>query len=465
MSRIAIQCPPLGVSVFTGTLAEWKVQPGETIQKDQAILVIETDKVSNDVLAAAAGVIDDIVVQAGEVVEPEQVLGYIETSGTRSATAPVPAAATATTNGKSATPPPAPSAPATAVATPVAPPAAATPSSNGHAHGAASADGKPHRYTPRVRRLIREAGLSATELGTIRGTGRHGRVTPADIERFLASGRVAEQAATTPAYAPLAAAPAPAATAAAPAPKPASPVMPIPVPTGEERWTSERLSTIRRTIATYLRNSVDQAVHTVSIDECDVTALLALRKRLNAQVEQRYGLRLTLTTFIAKAVAMSLREFPLLNSILDLDAGEIRTAGHVHLGIAVDAPQGLTVPVVRYADTMGLVALQQEINRVAGLVREGKAQLSDLQGATYTITNAGAEGSIASTPIINYPNVGILGVNKIRRMPVVRNDEIVIRDIMNVSACFDHRLVDGVYNVRFVNRVIGYLEEPASMLL
>lgn len=475
MARIAIQCPPLGVSVFTGILAEWKVAPGETIAKDQAILVIETDKVSNDVLASAGGVLDAIQVQVGEVVEPEQVLGYIETSGERTATVAAPAAkpAAAEVNGKTATPPP-PVAAATATAVAVSAPV--QPSTNGHSAPESNGCGRPHKYTPSVRRLMRENSLTDQDMGTIRGSGLNGRIKASDVERYVAGGRKAEQAAATPAYAPLAAAPAPASAVAqaGPAASPAAPApvakvapvaVAIPVASGEERWTTSKVTTARKTIATYLRNSVDQAVHTVSIDECDVTELLALRKRMNADIEKQYGIKLTLTTFIAKAVAMALTEYPLLNSVLDLEKGEIHTAHHVHLGIAVDAPQGLTVPVIRHADSLGLLALQQEINRMAALVREGKAQLSDLQGSTYTITNAGAEGSIASTPIINFPNVGILGVNKIRRMPVVREDTIVIRDIMNLSACFDHRLVDGVYNVRFVNRVIGYIQEPATMLL
>jgi len=488
MARIAIQCPPLGVSVFTGILAEWKVAPGDTITKDQAILVLETDKVSSEVLASAGGVLDAIEVQVGDVVEPEMILGYIETSGERSVAAAAPAAqpiakpAAAEANGKTAAPPP----PAATTATAVAAPAPAQPSSNGHGATESNGSGRPHKYTPSVRRLMRENTITDQDMGTIRGSGLNGRIKASDVARFIASGRKAEQAAAAaPAYAPLAVAPAPAPVpvaakpapvaapvAAAPAPVVAAPVakaapapVAIPVASGEERWTTSKVTTARRTIATYLRNSVDQAVHTTSIDECDVTELLALRKRMNLDLEKHHGIKLTLTTFIAKAVAMALTEYPLLNSVLDLEKGEIHTAQHVHLGIAVDAPQGLTVPVIRFADSLGLLALQQEINRMATLVREGKAQLSDLQGSTYTITNAGSEGSIASTPIINFPNVGILGVNKIRRMPVVRDEAIVIRDIMNLSACFDHRLVDGVYNVRFINRVIGYIQEPATMLL
>lgn len=465
MARVPIKCPPLGVSVFTGVLAEWFVQPGDQVKVDQPLWAVETDKVTQEVLSPAAGVIEELLVEPGEVVEPEMIVGYIgDGSGTATAKeAPAQAAAAAAASASPANADPPKAAPATTVAAP-----APAPSSNGAASGNGLAvAGRPHRYSPRIRRLMREHKLSEAELGSIRGSGRQGRLTAADVERYLASGRKAEQAAPAGAVAPLPPPP-PAAVAQGPAaaPRPA-PVAAIPTPLapGEESWETSRLTTIRKTIATYLRASVDNAVHTVSIDECEVTRLLAARKSINEVVVPQYGIKITLTAMVAMAVAKALREFPLLNSQLDLEKDEVRTARHVHLGIAVDAPQGLTVPVVRFADQLGLVQLQSEINRLAGLVRENKASLADLQGSTYTLTNAGAEGSIASTPIINYPNVGILGVHKIRQMPVVREGQIVIRDMVNLSGCFDHRLVDGVYHVRFLNRVIQYLEEPVLLFL
>ncbi|MEO7994036.1 MAG: dihydrolipoamide acetyltransferase family protein [bacterium] len=521
MARKALACPPLGVSVFTGILAQWYVKVGDPVAVEQPIWSVETDKVTQDVLSSMAGTFAEITVPEGDVVEPEMVVGYIETDANVVVGAPsgdkpapekktaekdipveeppkkeAPAKEPATKEAPAKEPPPQEtpaSVPAEALAeanattgdvTPAAAPAAKASSSKQAATTTAAPATSPagsngthssktekgtHRYSPRVRRLMRENKLTEQDLQTVQGSGREGRVKASDVERFIASGKRAEVAAPQAAApaAPRPAAPV-AATATAPEPAPTKHAVAQIPPIGgvmEESVEVQKLTTIRKTIATYLRNSVDNAVHCVSIDECDLTDLLAMRTRLNAYYEQNYGIKVALTAFIARAVALSLREFPTLNSQLDLEHDQVKTAKHIHLGIAVDAPQGLTVPVVRFADQLSILQLQVAISEVAEKVRAGKATLADLQGSTYTITNAGAIGSVASTPIINYPNVGILGVHKIRKMPVVRDNQVVIRDIVYFAGTFDHRLVDGVYNVRFMNRVIQFLESPELLLL
>lgn len=555
MASIPIKCPPLGVSVFTGVVAEWYVKTGDAVTEGQPIWSVETDKVTQDAYASTSGTMGEIVAQAGEVVEPEQVVGYIETEvgATPGGDEPKPSAAKASTAKAEPAPAKAEPEPANAATAPAKAEASTAPAKtekvadvspkttaasdasgvaaqaaqaatstardeetalamgqkspadtaaapeavepkgggsdgggakaqpastgNGRATAAASTStttverGQPNRLSPRARRLMRENNLSESDLGAIAGSGRSGRVQSKDIERFLASGRKAEverrpQAAQSKpsgggdSPTPYGGKPAPSAT-----PKKAPVSLPPVAVTGEEQVEVQKLTTIRKTIATYLRNSVDIAVHCTSIDEADVTTLVSLRGRIKETIEERYGIKLTYTSFIAHAVAASLREFPMINSVMDMERGEVRINHHVHLGIAVDAPAGLMVPVLRFAEQKTLLQLQAEIDGIAQRARDGKITLEELQGSTFTITNAGASGSIASTPIINYPNVGILGVHSIRKMPVVRDGQIVVRDIVTLATTFDHRLIDGVYAVRFMRSVIERLENPELALM
>ncbi|HYE77248.1 MAG TPA: 2-oxo acid dehydrogenase subunit E2, partial [bacterium] len=431
----------------TGVVAEWYVKTGDPVTEGQPIWSVETDKVTQDAYAPATGTMGEIVANVGDVVEPEQVVAYVETEvGARGGGAPAGGGGLSATTARTETPSRAATetlgdpagrrtatsdasgvaaqaaraatsvardeetalaigqkspadtdvAPAMVQPEPTAEPSASpragtTYTGNGRAAGDTATlergTAQPHRYSPRTRRLIREHGLTEADLAGIQGSGRGGRVRAGDVERFLASGRRAE--ATRPATAATPAPPSPQAgpvvatvpATAALAPKPAAQRVPLPVPApvGQEQVETQKLTTIRKTIATYLRNSVDNAVHCTTIDEADVTNLVSLRNRLKDQTEERFGIKLTYTSFIARATALALREFPLINSVLDLQNEQVHVNHHIHLGIAVDAPAGLMVPVVRFADTKSVLQLQTEIEALAAKARDSKITLEELQ--------------------------------------------------------------------------------------
>jgi pyruvate dehydrogenase E2 component (dihydrolipoamide acetyltransferase) len=277
--------------------------------------------------------------------------------------------------------------------------------------------------TPATRKLARDSGVDIRE---VTGTGPAGRVTSDDVRAHAGS-------------------PAPAATA--------------PAADGDTRIPFRG---VRRKIAEHLVHSKHTAAHFTYVEEIDCTDLVALRERANAQLAAR-GTKLSFLPFIVKATAAALLKFPALNSTLDDGAGEIIQRGHRHIGLATATDVGLIVPVVRDADRLSVVQLAAEIERLAEATRSGKAAREDLTGSTFTITSLGALGGVLATPIINYPEVAILGVHKISKRPAVRNDAIVIRDLMNLSISVDHRVVDGHEAARFVAEIKATLESPASL--
>ncbi len=414
---IAIKVPPLGESIVEATVSRWTKQPGDAVAAGETLVELETDKVTVEVPALRAGVLVSHAHAEGDIVKVDEPLGELDDEA-------VPATLGAATLG--------------AASTVSAAPAAATPA----AAPAPAPAPESVRAAPSAQRVAAERGV---DLATVKGTGRGGVVSKPDVLDKLARPEKA------PAGAPSAA---PSAAPRAPAPV---------APTNGARETREKMSTRRRRIAENLLQSQQSTAHLTTFNEVDMSAIAALRDRLRERVEKEQGVRLTYMPFFVKAACHALAQYPVVNAQINGDAIVYRH--YVHMGIAVASDQGLVVPVVRDADSKGILATSREISALAGRAREGKLSLDDLAGGTFTITNGGVFGSLVSTPILNYPQVGILGLHKIQDRPVAINGQVVIRPMMYIALSYDHRLVDGQQAVLFLVRIKELMEDPASMLV
>jgi pyruvate dehydrogenase E2 component (dihydrolipoamide acetyltransferase) len=325
--------------------------------------------------------------------------------------------------------------------------------------------------TPATRKAARDLGV---DLKAVPPTGPQGRVTKTDVEGFARSQSAAP--ARTPVTdllppAPTHAAPAtaPVAPSAAASPTATAPARePVRITPRTGRGGSDEQRTpfagMRRKIATKMAQSKQTAAHFTFVEECDVTELVALRGRLKGAAEKQ-GVKLTYLAIIAKAVVAALKKHPVLNSALDETSNELVTRNYVNLGIAASTPSGLMVPVIKDADRMSILELAREIDRLAVDAKAGKSKVEDLTGSTFTITSLGAQGGLFATPIINFPEVGILGVHQMKEKPVVKNGQIVIGNVMLLSLSFDHRIVDGHVGAAFAYEIIGFLENPDRLML
>jgi 2-oxoglutarate dehydrogenase E2 component (dihydrolipoamide succinyltransferase) len=447
---VTIVVPQLGESVVEGTVGKWLKKEGEPIAKDEPIVEIITDKINIELPAPAAGTLGKITVPEGTVAQVGQQLGVILQQGES-----LPAGAQAAPSQQSNARPPAPPATPPAGGAPAHEPAPAR-------AGAAVAEapsGEDQRVSPAVRKLLKEHSL---DVSGIRGSGMGGRVTREDVLNHIEAGKVAASAgAGAPAREP--------APGAAPGRAPVAPQPLKPVPAaafaqpGSREEVVQPLSNVRKKIAENMLRSRHSAAHCSTWDEVDMTALVEMRARLKERIKTTYGVNLTYTPFIMKAVVRALREFPILNA--SMTESEVHYKKYYNIGVAVHREQGLIVPVVHDADRKTLLQLAQEVEDLGGRARADKLTLNDIQGGTFTITNAGMFGATASTPIINYPEVGVLGVHLIQERPVVRDHRIVIRQMMTLVLSFDHRLVDGTPAVQFLHRVKDLLEDPESWLL
>jgi len=450
---VTIVVPQLGESVVEGTIGKWLKKVGDPIAKDEPIVEIITDKINIELPSPAAGTLGAIAVPEGQVAQVGDPLGQILAAGESASAAqaaPKPAAAGSTAPQPMAPQPmapqpagaPAPSRPAPSPAPAYATAVAAPPSTDGQ------------RLSPAVRKLAKEHQV---DVGQIRGSGMGGRVTREDVLTHLEARKVAASApsqAAAPGRAPE----------AAPQPKPLKPI-PAPAFAAAGARESERkpLTNIRKKIAENMVKSRHTAAHCSTWDEVDMTNLVDLRKRLKDRVRMEYGVGLTYMPFIMRAVVRALKEYPILNA--SMSDTEVELKKYYNIGVAVHRDQGLIVPVVHDADRKTLLQLAAEIDDLGRRARNDKLTLDDIQGGTFTITNAGMFGATASTPIINVPEVGILGVHLIQERPVVRDHRIVVRWMMNLVISFDHRLVDGTPAVQFLHRVKELLEDPESWLL
>jgi 2-oxoglutarate dehydrogenase complex dihydrolipoamide succinyltransferase (E2) component len=411
--------PQMGESVLEGTIVEWKVAEGDKVKVNQPLVEIMTDKINVEIPAEVDGTIEKILVQPEELVPVGKIICTIATSGK------VPTTAA----GKKDKPKPASKTPAK--------PAAA----------AAAPTGKKQKMAPAVRKLVRDFGLDAS---TIVATGPNGRITKEDVQKAAASRSPIAGVTPAPASTPQS----PPAAAYTP-PPPAAP--------GEKTEEHIPLAGPRKSIADHMIRSTQTSAHVTTFEDCDFTALVEYRKKTKDQFLATYGAKLTYMPFIMKASVEALREFPALNaSITD---AEIILKKYYNIGVAVARENGLIVPVVHDVDRKSLIDLSIEINDLSERARLEQLKLEEVQGGTFTLTNAGMFGATASTPIINQPQVAILGIHNISEKPVVREGEIVIRHMSTFGLSFDHRLIDGHTAVQFLHRLIEYLEDPSFLFM
>jgi pyruvate dehydrogenase E2 component (dihydrolipoamide acetyltransferase) len=430
--------PQMGVSVSEGTITKWLKQEGESVEADEPLLEISTDKIDTEVPSPASGVVTQILVQEGETVDVGTKLAQI--GGAASGAEPEAPTAEPPTETPEA-PAPVAAAPVAEQPAPAPAPQVQEPSENGKSF-----------ISPVVARIASEHGV---DTGSIHGTGRGGRVTKKDILDFIDSG-----ADVAPPAVPAAPAVAPQPAAAAPpkpAPAPATAAEPQP---GE---TVEAISAMRRGIAEHMRRSLDTAAHVTSAIEVDLSRVVAARATLKKEYEASYGVNPTYLAFIARATVLTLKDYPYVNA--ELRGDSIVTRNFVNLGFAVELQdgKGLIVPVLQHAETMNLLGLAKGIADLAAKARNKKLTPDDVQGGTFTITNPGGYGTFHGTPVINQPQSGILGTYALVKRPVVVQDEqgadvIAIRPLMNITLTYDHRLVDGAYAGRFLRDLRARLE-------
>ena len=397
-----IRVPTLGESVTEATIGKWLKKVGDAIVADEPLVELETDKVSIEVPAPVSGVLTEITAQEGDNVGLDALLGQIDASGAASAPAAKPAAAPA-----------------------AAPVAAAAPAATSSSMPAA----------PAAAKLMAEAGLNNDQVD---GSGKRGQVLKGDVLAALAKGT-----------APVAAAPV--------AARPASPASDAP---REERVKMTRL---RQTIARRLKDAQNSAAMLTTYNEVDMSAVMDLRARYKDIFEKKHGVKLGFMGFFTKAVTHALKEIPAVNA--EIDGTDIIYKNFAHVGVAVGTDKGLVVPVVRDADQMSIAEIEKEIGRLGRSARDGQLSMADMQGGTFTISNGGVYGSLMSSPILNAPQSGILGMHKIQERPVVVGGQIVIRPMMYLALSYDHRIVDGKEAVTFLVRVKDSLEDPERLVL
>ena len=453
---VDVKVPVLAESIPDATLLEWRKQPGDLVEQDEILIELETDKVVLEVPAPASGVLAEVLKQTGDTALSQEVLARIDPGESASTAAPGSAADTAS---KAA----AGSAPAVSVASGSGSLAATFASqAAGSATGPASeataepapdtvpsfgtADANAHeRLSPAVRRLVDEHGLDPSG---IVGTGRDGRITKGDVLAHL-------QAATKPD-----ADTAPASAGPALEPAGAAPGEPTPGHRGERR---EPMSRLRRRIAERLVEAQHIAAILTTFNEIDMQPVIALRARHKEGFERRHGVRLGFMSFFAKAAVQALRRFPAVNA--RIEDGAIVYHDYCDVGVAVGSPRGLVVPILRNVEAMSFAAIEAKIAEFGAKARDGTLSLDEMSGGTFTISNGGVFGSLLSTPILNPPQSGILGMHKTEERPVVVNGEVVVRPMMYVALSYDHRIIDGREAVGFLVCVKEAVEDPARLLL
>lgn len=402
MTQILV--PTLGESVSEATVATWLKKEGDTVAMDEPLVELETDKVTLEVNAMAAGVLTSITVQEGEDVEVGALLGEI--------------------SGDGAVPKPAETASA----------AAATP-----AKEEAPASDDAHKLSPAVTKMVGDNNLDASKID---GTGKDGRITKEDVQNHMDNG------APKPALAPI----------SAPATSPA------PVANKTEREERVRMSKLRRVVAKRLKEAQDTAAILTTFNEVDMTAIMGLRKEYQEKFVKKHDVKLGFMSFFVKAAVQALKEFPAVNA--EIDGDDIIYKNYYDIGIAVSTPQGLIVPVVRDCDQKGMAQIEKDIIDVGTRARDGQIAIEEMLGGTFTVTNGGVFGSLMSTPILNAPQSAILGMHKIEKRPMVMADgSIEARPMMYLAMSYDHRIIDGKESVSFLVRIKEALEDPQRLLL
>ena len=469
MARWEFKLPDIGEGVTEGEVVAWLVKPGDVVKEDQPMVEVMTDKATVTITSPRAGTITETRGKVGEVVLVHHVLVVFELGGASADAVPrnAPGAAVpngngnghaATTNGTT---------PARSDEGPAAT-ALGTIRENlpGMGRPVAGSGGVTQGYfnekplaTPATRKTARELEV---DLKRVPPSGPQGRVTKNDVTTFARGGSDRASTALTPTQATTHEDVA----VLTKAPPAQHPVVKIQAPSSAQTSLEERIpfAGMRRKIATKMQISTQTAAHFTFVEECDVTSLKALRARMKPAADAQ-GIKLSFLPFIVKAVVAALKKHPILNSALDESTNELVYRKYYNIGIAASTDAGLMVPVVKDADRRSLLDLSREIDRVANDAKAGKASVQDLTGSTFTITSLGAQGGYFATPIINFPEVGILGVHRMKERPVVRNGAIVIGEVMLLSLSFDHRIVDGHVGAAFAYDIIGYLENPDKLFL
>ncbi|MBM4192761.1 MAG: 2-oxoglutarate dehydrogenase complex dihydrolipoyllysine-residue succinyltransferase [Gemmatimonadetes bacterium] len=423
---VSIKVPPLGESITEATVSRWLKREGDAVAAGETLVELETDKITVEVPALKAGVLANRSRAEGDVVGVSDLLGELDDSRSDGTVAASPATS----------------------------------------QSAAPAQGTPAgevRSAPSARKLADEAGVN---LASVSGTGRGGVVSRPDIVAAMASAPAAAavpSAATVPTAPATPIAPPPSAPSLAPlAAQPTQFALNRPAHE-RERETREKMTTRRKRIAENLLAAQHNTAHLTTFNEVDMSAVNALRDRMKERVEKTHGVKLSFMPFFAKAAVVALEQFRTVNGRVDGDT--IVYHNYVNLGIAVASEAGLVVPNVKDAQRLGVLNLAKEIAAIAARARDGKLTIEDLTGGTFTITNGGVFGSLVSTPIINYPQVGILGLHKMQERPIAVNGQVVIRPMMYTALSYDHRLIDGQQAVQFLVRIKELMEDPESMLI
>ncbi len=411
--------PDVGEGIHEGRVVEWLVAEGETVVEDQPLLKVETDKAVVELPSPKAGVALRLHAAAEATIHVGDPLVTIGEAGERI-----------------------PEHPGTVAVRPEPNQGAATDSASIDSPSRVSA--RRPLATPRTRVLARKLGV---DLETVQGTGSGGRITDGDVERAVQGGPTAASAATsTPIVAPA-----------------ATPVGPV-VATAQGEIERLKISHLRKVIAGAMRDSKLQSAHVTHVDEADVTDLVTHHRTSKATIEERYGIKFSLLPFFVKALVAALKQYPMFNASVDEKAEEIVLKRFYNIGIAVDTPDGLIVPVVRDADQKDMVELAREISDLAERARSRQLTLEELKGGTCTITNIGPLGGVFATPIINQPELAIVGLHTIKERPVVVDGDIVIRNMMYMSVSFDHRWIDGAEAARFMTDLVRLVSAPGHLM-
>ncbi len=442
--KIDMIMPQMGESIVEGTILKWRKRSGEHVHKDEMILDISTDKVDSEIPSPAAGVLTEILAAEGKTVAVGSVIARIESAGVE--TAP-----------------------------PVAPLPGTAPDRSEPAPAAAPSPDSRRFLSPVVKKIAREYGLNAAELDAIRGSGGNQRISKNDILAYLERKRdgiavfPAKPAAAPPGVATAFPQPAPAAPSgapslssppAAPPPSVATPETPPPALPASSAERAEYeivpMDHVRKRIAEHMVLSKHTSAHVTSVAEIDVTEIVQYRERVKKSFEEREGFPLTFTAFFVDVAARTLKDFPYLNSSVEGD--KIFLKKSIHIGIAVGLENGLIVPVIRHADQMNLTGIARVISDLANRARTRQLKPDEVQGGTFTITNIGTFGNLFGTPVINQPQVAILGTGAIKKRPVIIDDAIAIRSMMYMSLTYDHRIIDGLYGGSFLQQIVQKLE-------
>jgi 2-oxoglutarate dehydrogenase E2 component (dihydrolipoamide succinyltransferase) len=435
---VDVTVPTLGESITEATLGQWLKKPGDPVKADEPVASLETDKVAVEVPSPVAGTMAEQVVAEGATVEVGAVIARIEANG---AAASAQAAAEATV-AESDVNPAGPGETPAPKGSPLAP-RAEPGTEDDEAHGA------PLTLSPAVRRLVLEHGLDPSR---IKGTGKDGRLTKDDVLNAAKAEKAAQPAPAVPAAPAAPAAKAPEASAA-----------PVARPSGERREERVRMTRLRQTIATRLKEAQNTAALLTTFNDVDMSAVIEARTRYKDLFEKKHGIRLGFMGFFVKAACLAARDIPAVNAYLEGD--EIVYHDYVDVSVAVSAPSGLVVPVIRDADRLSFAEIEKTIADFGRRARDGKLTVEEMKGGTFTISNGGVFGSLLSTPIINPPQSAVLGMHRIEERAVVRDGQVVARPMMYLALSYDHRLVDGREAVTFLVRIREAIEDPTRLLI